>query len=67
MNDDSNVDPAVFAACVHDAERMRSEVLRELLGTWWKALTRLGTRVKGLFGAKERPKSLNMSVPAPHH
>ncbi|HEY5308299.1 MAG TPA: hypothetical protein VIK97_07320 [Casimicrobiaceae bacterium] len=67
MNDDFNIDPDVFAACVRDGERMRAELLRELLGTWWKALRRLGVRAKGLFGANGRAKALNMSVPAPHH
>jgi hypothetical protein len=42
-------------------------VLRGLLVTWWKALARLGTYVKGLFATKGRAKALNMSVPAPHH
>jgi hypothetical protein len=67
MNDDFNIDPDVFAACVRDGERMRTEVLRGLLGAWWKALFRRGARVKGLFGTKERASTLNMSVPAPHH
>ena len=67
MNDDFNIDPDVFAACVRDGERMRAELVRELLGTWWKALRRVGVRAKGLFGANGRAKALNMSVPAPHH
>ena len=67
MNDDFNIDPDVFAACVRDGERMRAEVLRGLLVTWWKALARLGTYIKGLFATKGRAKALNMSVPAPHH
>ena len=65
MNDDFNIDPDVFAACVRDGERMRAEVLRGLLVTWWKALARLGTYIKGLFATKGRSTASTSASAAP--
>jgi hypothetical protein len=67
MNDDSNIDPDLFAAYVRDAERMRSEALRELLGSWWNALRRVGGGIRARIRSGGRRRKLNLSVPAPHH
>jgi hypothetical protein len=67
MNDDSNIDPDVFAAYVRDAERLRAEALRQLLGSWWSALVRLGMRARTLVRPGGRRRKLNLAVPAPHH
>ena len=65
MND-YNVDPEEFARYVRDAERMRSEALRELLVATWTHLTGLGARIGSLARSWNGRRKFNLSVPAPH-
>jgi hypothetical protein len=65
MND-YNIDPEDFARYVRDAERMRSEALRELLVSLWTQLTRLGARISSVARSWGGRRKWNLSVPAPH-
>ena len=66
MND-YDIDAEVFAAHVHDAERMRTEALRLFFGTCAAALKRLGVRAAALGRSIGRRRNLNLALPAPHH
>ena len=65
MND-YNIDHEDFARYVRDAERMRSEAMRELLVAMWTQVTRFGARISRLARSWNGRRKFNLSVPAPH-
>jgi hypothetical protein len=61
------IDAEVISFYIHDAERMRAEVLSELLLAWCANVKQGFSSLRTYAVSLTRRGRLNLSLPAPHH
>ena len=65
MND-HNFDPQKYAFYIHEANRMPTEAVTELLLASWTGIKGAATAIGRLARSLARRRKWNLSVPAPH-